>query len=667
MIESVNLFDGHIPYYKITKPVRLIELFAGIGSQHQALKNLGVKIDRSTIVEWQVNSIQAYNDIHIRKYDNHTQGLTKEDLAKRLSEYGVSIDYNQPAKIETLMRKGEEWLRNVYNNIINTNNKVNIMSVKGKDLQITETDKYDYVLTYSFPCQDLSKAGLRKGMSDTNTRSGLLWEVERILSECKELPQILLMENVPDVIGSKFIKDFQRWESRLRELGYSNHTEILNSKDFGIPQNRERAFMVSILGSSLYNFPQKQPLKLRLKDMLEKKVDEKYYLSEKILGQISNWKSYQNPLERTLGNESVSPTITTRIAESIDGGINASMLVVSQELDKEKDTRNMFRSKDKRLPEMLDKIDFTSDEPQSLDLYNRTVSDISQTLTLPNHNAQAVAIKETKEFANYITWEDDKGRLNTQDHRAYFEDRLSGTIPAMERGVPNVLLNGEPKVDIIANIRHNETSQSGNVYDKEQLSPTLCATDYKNPPKITEPKVNVVGNYSPSNHNASSIVDSNGLAPTVMENHGTITAIAIPEDTKQGYALAHEGDGVYTNRPEQKRGVVQKQMIQTIKANSNDLGVVVYDDYNSSIRKDQDTIGTLTTNIGNDAPRNGYKLIENQLRIRKLTPRECYRLMGFGDQAFDLVQPNQSNSSLYHQAGDSIVVNVLMGLFGGLL
>ena len=566
MIESVNLFDGHIPYYKITKPVRLIELFAGIGSQHQALKNLGVKIDRSTIVEWQVNSIQAYNDIHIRKYDDHTQGLTKEDLAKRLSDYGVSIDYNQPAKIETLMRKGEEWLRNVYNNIINTNNKVNIMSVKGKDLQITETDKYDYVLTYSFPCQDLSKAGLRKGMSDTNTRSGLLWEVERILSECKELPQILLMENVPDVIGSKFIKDFQRWESRLRELGYSNHTEILNSKDFGIPQNRERAFMVSILGSSLYNFPQKQPLKLRLKDMLEKEVDEKYYISEKLFNYFTDNKD-----------------------------------------------RNGFVRGDRFHPR---------DENSE---YAFTIT------TNPSGRATDNFIDETKEFANYLTWKDSKGRLNTQDHRAYFEDRLSGTIPAMERGVPNVLLNGEPKVDVIANIRHNGTSQSGNVYDKEQLSPTLCATDYKNPPKITEP------------------------------------SLVIPEDTNLGYALAHEGDGVYTNRPEQKRGVVQKQMIQTIKANSNDLGVVVYDDYNSTIRKDQDTIGTLTTNIGNDAPRNGYKLIENQLRIRKLTPRECYRLMGFGDQAFDLAQPNQSNSSLYHQAGDSIVVNVLMCLFGSLL
>jgi DNA (cytosine-5)-methyltransferase 1 len=546
MIESVNLFDGHIPYYKITKPVRLIELFAGIGSQHQALKNLGVKIDRSTIVEWQVNSIQAYNDIHIRKYDDHTQGLTKEDLAKRLSEYGVSIDYNQPAKIETLMRKGEEWLRNVYNNIINTNNKVNIMSVKGSHLNITETDKYDYILTYSFPCQDLSKAGLRKGMSDTNTRSGLLWEVERILSECKELPQILLMENVPDVIGSKFIKDFQRWESRLRELGYSNHTEILNSKDFGIPQNRERAFMVSILGSSLYNFPQKQPLKLRLKDMLEKEVDEKYYLSDTTIERISQWKAQQDPLDTMEKTDKlgISPTLTARGA----GEDHSGMILVK--------------------------------EVATLDEYNGTI----------NHNGIIGTIK-----ASY----------NKQGHGH------------------SVI---EPKVDVIANIRHNGTSQSGNVYDKEQLSPTLCATDYKNPPKITEPKVNVVGNYSPSNHNASSIVDSNGLVPTVMENYGTITGVVVKE-------------------------------------------TIIYDDYNSSIRKDQDTIGTITTMIGRDSERHGFKLIEktNNLRIRKLTPRECYRLMGFSDQAFDLAQPNQSNSSLYHQAGDSIVVNVLMELFRSLI
>lgn len=622
LIDSVNLFDGHIPYYKITKPVRLIELFAGIGSQHQALKNLGVKIDRSTIVEWQVNSIQAYNDIHVRKYDDWTQGITKEELAYRLNELGVSLDYNQPAKLETLLRKGEEWLRNVYNNIINTNNKVNIMSVKASHLNIVDTDKYDYIMTYSFPCQDLSKAGLRKGMSDTTTRSGLLWEVERILSECDQLPQILLMENVPDVIGSKFIKDFQRWEERLRKLGYSNHTEILNSKDYGIPQNRERAFMVSILGEHLYNFPQKQPLKLRLKDMLEKEVDEKYYLSHNLIHffyeHTEKQKEKGNGFAfKPTNGDGLAKCVTTRSGQRPDDN---------------------FISQDKRLPEMLDKIDFNTDEPQSLDLYNRTVSDISQTLTMPNHNAQAIAVKETKEFANYITWEDDKGRLNTQDHRAYFEDRLSGTIPAIERGVPNVLLNNEPSIAIPEDTKQgyalahdgdgvytNRPQQKRGVVQKQMIQTIKTSSDDIGV-VVNEPKVNIVGNYSPSNHNASSIVDSNGIAPTVMENHGTITATVVKEYSD--YSL------------------------QKIKGNLVDTN---------------DVVGTITANAMQSLNHDNCHIVKHNLRIRKLTPRECYRLMGFSDQAFDLAQPNQSNSSLYHQAGDSIVVNVLMAIFKELL
>lgn len=117
-----------------------------------------------------------------------------------------------------------------------------------------------------------------------STRSGLLWEVERILDECNgELPQVLLMENVPQVIGSKNIKDFQLWRSKLESLGYSNYVELLNAKNYGIPQNRNRCFMVSVLGNYHYSFPKKMPLKLKLKDMLEEKVDEKYYLSEKAI------------------------------------------------------------------------------------------------------------------------------------------------------------------------------------------------------------------------------------------------------------------------------------------------------------------------------------------------------------------------------------------------
>jgi DNA (cytosine-5)-methyltransferase 1 len=597
MTQQINIFEGFIPRYKITKPIRLIEMFAGIGSQYQALKNLGVNVEHHKIVEWQVDSIQTYNDIHVRDYRNHSENLTDSEVIDKLVSLGISKDYNAPMTLEQVKRKGIEWARKVYNNIVATKNLVNISYVQGKDLEITETNKYDYVLTYSFPCQDLSLAGKLGGMSrNSGTRSGLLWEVERILKESKQLPKILLMENVPDVIGSNFIKDFKEWEEFLRSLGYSNFTEILNAKDYGIPQNRQRAFMVSVLGEYLYDFPQKQPLKLRLKDMLEEKVDEKYYLSHNLVKFFEKHTQKQKELGNgfafspTDGN-SVAKCVTTKNGTRPDDNY----------------VKDIFISQDKRLPEMIDKIDFNSNEPQSLDLYNRTVSDISQTLTLPNHNSQAIVVKGVKRIGGLF--DNEKGK-----------------------------------------------HQAGSIYDSKGLSPTIdTMSGGHRQPLIIEP------------------------------------SITIPEDTKLGYALEYESDGIYINRPHQKRGVVQKQMIQTIKTDSSDIGVVVkeYSDYSIEKIKGNlvDTngveivIGSTQKNafvgsINEHAPSltsamgsgGGHTpMITNNLRIRKLTPKECYRLMGFSDKAFDYAQENASNSTLYHQAGDSIVVNVLMAIFKELL
>lgn len=110
-----------------------------------------------------------------------------------------------------------------------------------------------------------------------------MWEVERLLDECNELPQLLLMENVPLLLSKKHIGNFQLWRRKLEQLGYSNFVQLLNSKDYGIPQNRNRCFMVSILGDWSYTFPKKQKLELKLKDMLEDQVDEKYYLSDETI------------------------------------------------------------------------------------------------------------------------------------------------------------------------------------------------------------------------------------------------------------------------------------------------------------------------------------------------------------------------------------------------
>jgi DNA (cytosine-5)-methyltransferase 1 len=212
-----------------------------------------------------------------------------------------------------IMRLTPHQRRTIYNNIIATHNLVNIQQVKGEDLGIKETDKFTYLLTYSFPCQDLSLAGRGKGMSDTSTRSGMLWEVERILGECEELPDILLMENVTQVHGEGAIEDFNKWQLRLEELGYKNYWQDLIATDYGIPQTRNRCFMVSIRGDYNYTFPKPIPLKLKLKDLLEEKVDEKYYLSDKMLDYIiSKDDKYKVNEGNLIVNRKVACTKTTR-------------------------------------------------------------------------------------------------------------------------------------------------------------------------------------------------------------------------------------------------------------------------------------------------------------------------------------------------------------------
>lgn len=231
MIEEFDLFSFSSPKFVIDKPIRLIELFAGIGSQYAALKRLGLDVTPWKVVEIDKYACASYSAVH-----------------------GVKVE------------------------------PTDIKEIHAKDLEIAEREKYLYIMTYSFPCQDISGAGLGRGLDKgSGTRSGLLWEVERLLDECEELPQCLLMENVPLLVGKKHIHNFQKWRSKLESLGYSNYVKILNAKDYGIPQNRARVFMVSLLGDYHYTFPKKQKLKLRLKDMLEDKVDEKYYLSDETI------------------------------------------------------------------------------------------------------------------------------------------------------------------------------------------------------------------------------------------------------------------------------------------------------------------------------------------------------------------------------------------------
>ena len=148
--------------------------------------------------------------------------------------------------------------------------------------EITHLPSCD-LLTYGFPCQDISIAGYGQGIKE-GTRSGLLIEVERLLdiaSQRGNLPKYLILENVKALVQKKHRKDFDIWLEKLESLGYSNYWQLLNAKDFGIPQSRERVFVVSILGEhEAYEFPEKQELKLRLRDLIEDEVPENYYLKD---------------------------------------------------------------------------------------------------------------------------------------------------------------------------------------------------------------------------------------------------------------------------------------------------------------------------------------------------------------------------------------------------
>ena len=323
--EQLGLFDDVLTEYKIEKPVRLISFFSGIEAQFKALsflgKELGVPVESYKTCEWAYNSICACNAIHNRDFTDYSEGKTREEMTARIR--GISVDYNKPLTDAQLAKKPLSWIKKAYNACVANHNLVNIMEVHGKDLEINECDKYEYILTYSFPCQDLSLAGQRAGMSvsqaDGGTRSGLLWEVERILGECEQKPNILIMENVPQIHSEKDYPHFEKWMLALEKLGYCNFWSDLNGKDYGIPQNRERTFMVSILGVDLnYKFPLPFERELTLADMLEEHVSEKYYLSPKMIDYLTGVNQKESKYDRGSvfernfnPNKEVAATITT--------------------------------------------------------------------------------------------------------------------------------------------------------------------------------------------------------------------------------------------------------------------------------------------------------------------------------------------------------------------
>lgn len=188
-----------------------------------------------------------------------------------------------------------------------------------KDRNFGDISKIDWenvpvdLFTYSFPCTDISSAGQQKGLEEgSGTRSGLLWECKKAI-ELKR-PKYLLMENVKALTQKKFLPYLHKWHSFLTEMGYTNFTQILNSKNFGVPQNRERVFMVSILGDAWFDFPKPFQSDKKLKDLLDENVDDRYYLSQRCLSSFIR----KNEIQREKGNGfTFKPTNGDCIAKTI--------------------------------------------------------------------------------------------------------------------------------------------------------------------------------------------------------------------------------------------------------------------------------------------------------------------------------------------------------------
>lgn len=509
-IEQTNIFDfieETNKKYKITQPIRLIELFAGIGSQAKALKNIGADFEQYKVVEFDKYSIASYNAIHGTNFD--TQDITK---------------------------------------------------IKGSDLEIVDTNKYCYIMTYSFPCQDLSLAGKQAGMTKgSSTRSGLLWEVERLLNETKELPQILLMENVPQVHGKKNIQDFEKWIEFMQSKGYSNYWQDLNAKDYGIPQNRNRTFMVSILGSYEYEFSKPFELKLRLKDMLEDDVDEKYYLSDKNITKIinSNFSQEKNRIQ----TKEICNTVLTRDY---------------------KDPKCIVEFNNKRLDKIVREKQV---EPYDfLDCYNQQLKkDVSGTIktTISSSNMHFIAEPDNRNMKEKLCDElINKGLVQENDviRHSYTSSRMKGEMKDIKE--KNISPTLDTRCDCLGIVVKNETLWT----------------------ETQKQMINEDGNVK--KYIGSQTVD--------QFNDGQCADISFPN----GY---NKGPCVHNECP---------------------------------------TINTTTT-------QSSFITKESQapLRIRKLTPKECWRLMGFADEDFDNASKFNSNSQLYKQAGNSIVVNVLEEIF----
>ena len=274
-----------------TEKITVNELFSGIGAQVSALERLGIPCEIKHTSDIDHNAVLAYASIHCglteEVINTYTEYPTREEMARQLTEINLGYDFQK--------NKPYNWYRFV-NSISKELEKYWLANKLSRNLgDISKIDKLEYAdfWTISFCCQDISNAGKMKGFKlGSNTRSSLLWDNIKLLKQAVDsnnAPKYVMFENVKNLVSRKFISDFNDLLDVLDELGYNTYWKVLNAKDYGVPQNRERVFAISIrkdIDDGKFKFPQPFDNGVRLKDVLEDNVDERYYLSEDIQNRL---------------------------------------------------------------------------------------------------------------------------------------------------------------------------------------------------------------------------------------------------------------------------------------------------------------------------------------------------------------------------------------------
>ena len=459
-------------------------------------------------------------------------------------------------------------------------------------------------------CQDISIAGKQRGFTDEDgqqTRSGLFFEALRIITDLQ--PQYAIAENVKALTSNAFNDEFETVIKSLADAGYNNYYSVLNAKDYGIPQNRERIFIVSIrkdLDTHEFTFPDKLPLTKTLKDLLEPKVDEKYYIN--------------NERAKNLIEQIKSRYIITE-STPVDGTIL---------------------------------------EPRAKEVCNCIAARYDA--GIQNQKSIGCMVVEPNKDPIVIG--------SMQKHTAMNDD---GVCPCLTTAMGTSGGNTPMVVEDDARIKYIGSYGSGErrkVYDPDGISPCLNASDYKGATNIIQ-----VGNLMPEakfkNTQRGRVYDPEGLAPTL----NTVSGGSLePKIIEVPCAIASRGRNP-DNPSDRTTGSPTEQRLEPNTTNcANTLTTVQKDNYILEPKVIDDTVGFYDEPRIYDetvptlrAERYGLKVTEcnPELRIRKLTPKECFRLMGFSDEDFDSIH-GISNAQLYKMAGNSIVVNVLEEIFKSL-